>query len=418
MTEGKTLLLLIPTTSYQTRNFMRAATKLSANVVVGTDADDFLKSSENYLLQIDLTDIAASVAVITNAARSHTFHAILGVDDLTTSIAAAASQELGLSHPPADVVEACNNKHVFRRKIEAGHMWSKFFHQIDRKEDLASQGRDLPYPVVLKPLSLSGSRGVIRVDNDNEYGAAVDRIGKILDRSDIPIADDLRRFILAEEYIPGEEIAVEAVMAEGILSILAIFDKPDPLEGPYFEETIYVTPSRQPETTLKTVHETLASLVRVLGIEQGPIHAEFRINDTGVHVIEISLRSIGGLCGQLLETGLGISIEELIVRLALGEIQPDLPAANGAQAVMMIPIPAAGRLCGVTGVAAARETDFITDVIISIPVGQELVPLPEGNQYLGFIFAQAIDSKTAEAAVRRAHQELQFDIEMRRAPAP
>lgn len=418
MTEGKTLLLLIPTTSYQTRNFMRAATNLSANVVVGTDAGDLLQSSDNHLLQIDLTNVAASVAVITAAAKSQPFHAIIGVDDLTTSIAAAASQELGLSHNPVDVVDACNNKYVFRRKIEAGQLWSKFFYQIDRDTNLASQGRDLPYPVVLKPLSLSGSRGVIRVNNDNEYGAAVDRIGKILDRVDIPIADDLRRFILAEEYIPGEEIAVEAVMVEGKLGILAIFDKPDPLQGPYFEETIYVTPSRQSRATLTAVQETLASLVRVLGIEQGPIHAEFRINDTGVHVIEISLRSIGGLCGRLLETGLGMSIEELIVRLALGEMHSDLPAVNGAQAVMMIPIPAAGRLCRVTGVAAAREIDFVTDVIISIPIGQELVPLPEGNQYLGFIFAQAIDTKTAETAVRRAHQELQFDIERRSVTAP
>jgi len=418
MTEDKTLLLLIPTTSYQTRNFMRAATKLSANVVVGTDAGDFLTSSDTHLLPIDLTDVTGSVRVITEAARSQTFHAIIGVDDLTTSIAAAASQELGLSHTPVDVVEACNNKHVFRRKIETGQLWSKFFCQIDRDKDLANQGRDLPFPVVLKPLSLSGSRGVIRVDNDNEYGAAVDRIGKILDRADIPLADDLRRFILAEEYIPGEEIAVEAVMAEGKLGILAIFDKPDPLDGPYFEETIYVMPSRQPGATLKVVRETLANLVRVLGIEQGPIHAEFRINETGVHVIEISLRSIGGLCGRLLEAGLSMSIEELVVRLALGEIQPVLPAANNAQAVMMIPIPAAGRLCGVTGVAAARETDFVTDVIISIPVGQELVPLPEGNQYLGFIFAQAVSSKAAETAVRRAHQELQFDIETKRVTAP
>ncbi|MEH6527651.1 MAG: ATP-grasp domain-containing protein [Sneathiella sp.] len=418
MTGDKTLLLLIPTTSYQTRNFMRAATKLSANVVVGTDAANILKSPDDHLLQIDLMNVAASVSIIKEAARSRPFHAIIGVDDLTTLIAATASQELGLSHNPVEAVNTCNNKYDFRRKLEVGNLWSKSFYRIDRDKDLAWQGRKLPYPMVLKPLSLSGSRGVIRVNNDNEYGVAIDRICKILDRKDIPVAADLRRFILAEEYIPGEEIAVEAVIADDTLKILAIFDKPDPLEGPYFEETIYVTPSHHSPAMIQALQEVLTDIARVLGIRQGPIHAEFRINETGIYVIEISPRSIGGLCGRLLETGLGMNIEELIVRLSLDEKQPDLPVVDTAQAVMMIPIPAAGTFLGLNGVRDAKEVEFVTDVVISIPVGQEIVPLPEGNQYLGFIFAEGSDLTTVETAVRSAHQKLRFDIGEKRDTAP
>jgi len=218
-----------------------------------------------------------------------------------------------------------------------------------------------------------------------------------------------REAVLIESFIPGAEVAVEGLLRAGQLEVLAIFDKPDPLDGPYFEETYYVTPSRHPRAVQDAVAARVAEACAAYGLREGPVHAECRINERGVWVLEIAARTIGGLCGRLLRFGTGYGLEELVLQHALGR-RVATRGADGAAGVLMIPIPQAGILRRVEGVLAASRVPHIEEVVIDVREGYELVPLPEGASYLGFIFARAPSAAEAEAALRAAHAELRIVV--------
>ncbi len=252
---------------------------------------------------------------------------------------------------------------------------------------------------------------MIRANTVDQFVAAVRRIAAILRRDDVTVSGDAADYLLAEAYIPGLEVALEGLLNHGELNVLALFDKPDPLEGPYFEETIYVTPSRLPAAVQRRIAVVTAEACLALGLREGPVHAELRVNDDGPWVIEVAARSIGGLCSRVLRFGTGASLEELILRHALGWPIETLERERRAAGVMMIPIPRAGRLRAVRGVEEARRVEGIEDVTVSAHPGQELEPLPEGAQYLGFIFARADTPAAAEKALREAHAHLAVDID-------
>jgi biotin carboxylase len=264
---------------------------------------------------------------------------------------------------------------------------------------------------VLKPLALSASRGVIRADDPGEFVAAFRRIAAILESVEMSLPEEARRGLLAEEFIPGREVALEGLLVGGTLHVLALFDKPDPLDGPFFEETIYVTPSRLDEPAQVRIAATTREACAALGLTEGPIHAELRLNERGPFVLEIAARSIGGLCSRTLTFGTGLSLEELILCHALGRPLESLERERRAAGVMMIPIPRAGRLVAVRGVDEARAVPDVEDVAITMHPGQDVVPLPEGWQYLGFIFARAATPAAVEQALRLAHARLHFVIE-------
>jgi biotin carboxylase len=284
------------------------------------------------------------------------------------------------------------------------------FRRIALDEQPLRASRGVEYPCVLKPLTLSASRGVIRANNADQFIAAFQRIGALLRSDDVSVAGDAARYLLAEEYVPGLEVALEGLLTAGELHTLALFDKPDPLEGPFFEETIYVTPSRLPPGVQDVIGKTSAAACAALGLTEGPIHAELRLNDDGPWVLEVAARSIGGLCSRTLRFGTGMSLEEIILRHALGWPIATLERERRAAGVMMIPIPRAGRLDGVRGVDDAKAVPCVEDVVVSAHVGQTLVPLPEGWQYLGFIFARADTPAEVEDTLRIAHARLRFDI--------
>jgi biotin carboxylase len=267
----------------------------------------------------------------------------------------------------------------------------------------------MPYPVVLKPLALSASRGVIRVDDPEQFLGACKRIQAILANADQH--GEAASHILVESYIPGREVALEGLLDNGELKVLALFDKPDPLEGPFFEETIYITPSRLSGGVQSEIAATVAAAVATLGLRHGPVHAELRINDQGVWLIEVAARSIGGLCARTLDFGAGGRLEDLIIRAAMA-LPAIETAAHAASGVMMLPIPRAGVLRRVDGLTIARAVAGIQDITISIPLGDTLVPVPEGNRYLGFIFSSGDTPEMAEAALREAHSHLEFVIEV------
>jgi biotin carboxylase len=266
---------------------------------------------------------------------------------------------------------------------------------------------------VVKPLALSASRGVMRANNPDEFVIAFERLVSILRTVDLDDASNVNQVehqILVESFLPGFEVAVEGLLMGGELSVLAIFDKPDPLEGPFFEETIYVTPSRHPVAVQEEIIDTTQKAVTALGLTEGPVHAELRVNEGGCCLLEVAPRSIGGYCSRALRFGTGVTLEELIIQHALGLPLTSTLPATPASGVMMIPIPRAGILCEVQGIEQAQQVPGIDEIRMTIPVGQAVVPLPEGSQYLGFIFARAETPDRAEAALRKAHARLNFVI--------
>jgi biotin carboxylase len=344
-------------------------------------------------------------------ARRAPIDAVVGVDDDTVMAAAAVAEALGLPHNPADATRAARHKPTMRARLaEAGVPQPRFslFHTVD---DPARAARKAAYPCVLKPTFLAASRGVIRADNPNEFGVAWKRIAALLAQPDVRRrGGDWSAEILVEDFVPGVEVALEGLLRDGALSTLALFDKPDPLDGPFFEETLYVTPSRLPENTQADIESTAARAARALGLRRGPIHAELRIGPSGASVIEIAGRSIGGLCSRTLRFGAGLSLEEILLKDALGEPVTGESRERRAAGVLMIPIPGAGRLEEVRGAERARAVPGIEEVTISAHLGQQLVPLPEGSQYLGFVFARAESPERVEAALRAAHRQLEFRI--------
>lgn len=401
------LLLLIPTTSYRVADFMAAAERLGIEVVVGSDRRSVLEDfSPGRTLTLDFADADDGAGRIAAYAMQNPLRAILGVDEKTAMVAALASEALGLTHNSPDSVAATVNKHRMRTALANSGLPVPGFSLAPIADGPAAAAVRVSYPCVLKPLALSGSRGVIRADDAGEFVAAYRRIAGILNGA----AEN----ILVEDYIPGAEVALEGLLEDGRLTTLALFDKPDAMEGPHFEETIYVTPSRLDAAMQRAVADTAARGAAALGLRHGPVHCELRINPRGVWIIEIAARSIGGLCARSLDFGAGVRLEDLILNHALGRPLADVRRDADAAGVMMIPIPSGGVLRGVGGLEAARAVACIIDVRITIPVGEPVVPLPEGDRYLGFIFSRADGPDQAEAALRQAHAMLTFDIE----PAP
>jgi biotin carboxylase len=408
---GTRLLLLLPTRTYRTEDFVDAARTLGVDLVCASEKPSTLEElSPDTLLTLDFTDpdAAAARAVAWSAGRP--LAAVVGVDDVTAPAAAAIAERLGLRASAPAAVDATRDKYQMRQCLAAAGVPVPRFRRIALDEQPLRAARGVEYPCVLKPLALSASRGVIRANNADQFMAAFERIRALLQRDDVSVAGDAARYLLAEAYVPGLEVALEGLLTKGGLHTLALFDKPDPLEGPFFEETIYVTPSRLPATVQDALRRAAAAACAALGLTEGPVHAELRLNDDGPWVLEVAARSIGGLCSRTLRFGTGMTLEEIILRHALDWPIPSLERERRAAGVMMIPIPRAGRLDGVRGLDEARAVPHVEDVVISAHVGQTLVPLPEGWQYLGFIFARADTPADVEDALRIAHARLRFDI--------
>ena len=406
------VLLLLPTTSYRIPDFLAAATKLGVEVAVASEEPSTMEPlNPAGLLTLDFGDLAGSAERAVDFARRHPIDAVVGVDERTAIAAAAISERLGLPHNPVEAVAAAGNKARMRERLSRAGV-SGPSHGLYRVEhDRLAAADAATYPCVLKPTFLAASRGVIRADDRKSFLDAWDRIARILRTPDVAArGGEAAAEVLVEEFVPGIEVALEGLLTLGELRVLALFDKPDPLDGPFFEETIYVTPSRLPADVQAGCADVAAAGARALGIVHGPIHAEMRVNEDGAFLIELAARSIGGLCSRTLRFGTGTSLEELILTHALGLATGPAEREERAAGVMMIPIPGEGRLQEVRGVEAARAIPDIVEVTISAHAGQRIVPLPEGDRYLGFLFAKAASPARAEAALREAHARLEFVI--------
>ena len=406
------LLLLLPTSTYRTQDFVDAATTLGVDLVCASEKPSTFESHvPDHLLTVDFADPAAAADTVARFAERRAIDAVVGVDDLTAVAAAAIAERLRLRANVVAAVNAARDKYQMRQCLAAAGVRVPRFRRIALKDDPFLAARGVAFPCVLKPLSLSASRGVIRADNIDQFMAAFRRITALLARDDVEVGGDGAQYLLAEEYIPGLEVALEGLLVDGDLRTLALFDKPDPLEGPFFEETIYVTPSRLPADVQDAIRQTTARACTALGLREGPVHAELRVNDTGAFIIEVAARSIGGLCSRTLRFGTGMTLEEVILRHALGLPIASLERERQAAGVMMLPIPRAGTLRAIGGTDDARGVKGIEDVTITVHVGQALEPLPEGWQYLGFIFARGARPDQVEQALRDAQARLIVTID-------
>ena len=405
--EQKRVLLLMSPATYRAGAFLSAAKKLNLAVVVGIDLPETLSEYWHVPLGLDFTDLQTSIRTIVDYAQKYPIHAILSIDDSATELAALANAALALAHNSPRAAEAARDKLLMRTLMSRGGAPCPIFRSFYLRDDPAWIAGQVDFPCVLKPTRLSGSRGVIRADNPGEFVAAFQRLKRML------LAEGNSEYetsFLVEDFIPGFEVALEGLLTHGQLKVLALFDKPDPLDGPFFEETIYVTPSRLDDDTQAALARCVSLAAASLGLQEGPVHAELRVNEQGPWMLEIAGRSIGGLCSTVLEFGSGMCLEELILRHATGEEIAAIERKNNAAGVMMIPIPAAGILKGVHGVEDAKRVPLITGIEISAKLNYPLVPLPEGASYLGFIFSRGATPMEVEAAIRQAHSLLRFEI--------
>ncbi len=410
------LLLLLPTVTYRTVAFVEAARRLGVDVTVASERPStFERANPTGLVTLDFADPAHAAVQARTFAYAHPVHGIVAVDDDTAVVAAAIAQELGLRGNPSAAAAAARDKHQQRQLLAAAGVAVPRFELRAIAADPDGLAHGASYPCVLKPLRLSASRGVVRADDPPGFVAAFRRIKAILEQPDLAECGDWARHVLVEEFVPGREVAVEGLVTRGSLRVLAMFDKPDPLDGPFFEETIYVTPSRLARTAQQDVAACAQAAVRALGLREGPIHAEIRHNDRAAWLIELAARPIGGRCSGALRfgnggsgLGAGVSLEELIIRHALGMELPTVEREHQASGVMMIPVPGAGVLREVRGVDAAQAVPLVEEVVITMHHGQMFVPWPEGSRYPGFIFARGDTSEAVEAALRAAHARLEF----------
>jgi biotin carboxylase len=405
--EQKRVLLLMSPATYRAGAFLSAARHMQLEVIVGIDLPETLADYWHVPLSLDFQNIQASVQTILSFAQEHPLHAVLSVDDSASELAAHACAALGIPYNSPQAAEAARDKLLMRRLMSAGGAPCPVFRPFALNDDPAWVAAQVTYPCVLKPLRLSGSRGVIRADNPGEFIAAFRRLKHLLLSEGF---SEQETQFLVEDFISGFEVALEGILTRGQLKVLALFDKPDPLDGPFFEETIYVTPSRLSGQVQQEIARCVAVAANSLGLREGPVHAELRVNEQGPWMLEIAGRSIGGLCSTILEFGSGLCLEELILRHALGEEISSVEREQHAAGVMMIPIPRGGMLKAVHGVEAAQAVPLITGVEITAQLNHLLVPLPEGASYLGFIFARGDTPAEVEQALRDAHARLRFDI--------
>jgi len=407
------VLVLSHTTGYQLRAFNDAAQTLGVELAFATDRCHHLDDPwQDRAIPVRFFDVDASVTAIVRYAQEFPIDGLIAVGDQPVVLAARAADTLGLTwHSPAGA-RASSDKRRSRAALAASGLPSPAFAVVPAGVARMAEIYVPGYPCVLKPLGLSGSRGVIRVNDEQEFVAAFARINALLARPQIRASrTGLENQILVEQYIDGREFAVEGVMTHGAFRAFAIFDKPDPLEGPFFEETIYVTPSRLPADLQQRVIGHVQGAATALGLHHGPVHAECRVTRGGdVFVLEIAARPIGGLCSRVLAFSPDASLENVLLQHALGAPVDGYARESLAAAVMMIPIPQRGMFKGVSGEERARAVPGVSEVHITAKHGQLIEPLPEAGSYLGFIFARGATPQDAEAVVRAAHRELQFDI--------
>ena len=411
------ILLFTAKLGYQTRAFDAAAKKLGVELVFVTDRCHQLDDPwHDRAAPVRFEAPEEAAYAVMQEQSGHRVDGVLALGDRPTLAAAYVARGLGILHNHPASVEACRSKLRLREVFRDAGLPTPWFRSLPLQAIPEPALMGITYPCVLKPISLSASQGVVRVNNREEFLAGASRLKHLLESAEIQATREpnLDRMIV-EEYLPGREVAVEGLLTGGELRLLAIFDKPDPLEGPYFEETIYVTPSRMADKEQELIKRSFMEATRALGLTQGPVHGEFRLNERGVWPIEVAARPIGGLCARSLRFQVEdeqepIGLEELLLRHALNLPGRDAPRETAASGVLMIPVPTSGILEKVEGAEEARAVAGVTELEITARWRDYIAAWPEGSSYLGFLFARDETPVRVENALREGHSRLNFRL--------
>ena len=423
----KRVLLIATTTGYQIRSFGEAAEKLGIGLTFASDRCDHLEDPwRDGAIAVRFHEEAWSVDAVVSACAGAPPDGIVAVGDRPAVLAAQLALAFGLPGHPPEAAAISRNKLLTRQAFKAAGLPTPWFESVAIDCDAPELAGRLSYPAVVKPLALSGSRGVMRVDGAAECVSAFERLRRLLQLPDVRVErDEAHDQALVESFIPGAEYAVEGLLDRGEFRLLAMFDKPDPLDGPFFEETIYLTPSRAPREIQQRIVAAVVAAARAIGLRHGPVHAECRVDGNTVCVLEVAARPIGGLCSRALRFRSGglkasgyhdngsadVSLEEVLLRHAVGEDVSGYEREAAASGVLMIPIPKRGIYRTVEGVDEARAVAGVEDVRITAKPDAPIVPLPEGKSYLGFIFARGEEPQAVDRALRDAHARLRFVID-------
>ena len=400
------VLLAAPASSYRISAYLEAARRLGVSLLVVSEGEHALLPAGSAGIRVDFEQAERAFEKVIDALHGHRPRAVLASDDATVEFASRLAASLGLPHNPPEAARISRRKDLARCVQRDAGLPVPDFRTIDLRRPVTPQIEGLPYPCVVKPLAMSGSRGVIRADDPLELHGVIERVRAIV--AGCRHADE-RETLLVERFLPGVEAALEGMLDGGRLRVLALFDKPDPLDGPFFEETYYVTPSRLAPAVRDRVARRVAECCAAYGLVQGPVHAEVRVHEGEAWLLEVAARTIGGECARLLSFGTGCSLEELVLRQALG-LDIAQTEMRGAAGVLMLPTPRAGVLRRVEGVMQAQALRGVDEVSIAVREGYRLEPLPEGNTYLGFVFASGDDPAEVEMTLRRAHAYLEVVI--------
>jgi phosphoribosylaminoimidazole carboxylase (NCAIR synthetase) len=415
----KRVLLLATTTGYQIRSFGDAAAKLGIRLMFASDRCDQIDNPWwDHAIPVRFHDEEKSINAVVSGCGEPP-DGIVAVGDRPVVLAAHLAQHYGLPGHPPQAAAISRNKLLTRQALKETGLRTPAFASVAIDADARAVARRALFPAVVKPQALSGSRGVIRANDEAEFVAAFERLRAVLRSPDVRREQDhAHDRALIESFIPGREYAVEAVLTKGTLQVLAIFDKPDRLDGPFFEETIYVTPSRASRDVQRLIESAVGDAARAIGLYHGPIHAECRLDGSAAYVLEVAARPIGGLCSRALKfcdlsdpKNGPTSLEELLLRHAIGDDIAGYAREAAASGVMMIPIPRRGVFRRVEGVADAGGVAGVEEVRITAKPDAALIPLPEGKSYLGFIFARGGTVDSVETALRDAHRRLNFVID-------
>lgn len=399
------IVVILPSSTYRAGEFVRASEELGVELIVASEGDAPIEMGDRYI-QIDCSDVPGAARRIVSIGDTTPIDGVVAADDAGVVIAALAGQKLGLPANDPDAARATRDKSMMRDKLERGEVPQPRWAALRTSEDATEVAGTIGYPLVIKPVSLSAGQGVIRVNHPDDLGDAVERVRRILDSAG---STDT---IVLEEFMDGTEVAVEGLVASGELVPLAIFDKPDAAKGQGFQETILVTPSRHSPAVQDEILRVASQAVRSLGLSQGPVHVELMVMDDRVMLIEVAARSIGGLCSRSLSFGLmDTSLESLILRNAIGMDKPELRRTSGASGVLMIPIPASGELVGFEGLDEVRSLDGITGLEVTARAGDVVAPPPEGDSYIGFVFAEGETSRDVEEVLRIAMRTIMVKVE-------
>lgn len=397
-----TAVVILPSSTYRASDFVKAAESLGIDLVVASEQPPPFDMGDRYL-RIDCSDAVAAAERIARHGETVAIDGVVAADDQGVMVAAHASAMLGLGGNDPAAAAATRDKLAMRRLLQAAEIDQPLFAPLDTGDIPEAVAAAIGFPLVMKPLDRSASQGVIRVDRPQDLATTASRIRRVVGEG---------ATLLIESFVDGVEVAIEGMVTEGDLTVLAVFDKPDTPAGPYFPETLFVTPSRLPDEAVAEAERVAGAAVRGLGLTHGPVHVELKVEGTRPRVIEVAARSIGGLCSRSLNFGLlGTTLESLILRNAIGLGPSHLRREPTASGVLMIPTPQSGRLRAVSGEDATRLIEGITGIDFTIAPGGDVVAPPEGDRYLGFVYARAQRPEQVETALRKALSTLEVQLE-------